>query len=346
MGTVGFPPDAVAWCALLAALGWLLASRSAACQVRLTKLVDEHFARIVTAIALIAGACSLGYVHYYLGGAPRIIDATAYYQQARSFAEGHFTLPVFEPTSAVRGRFLYYDPTHHTLAVLFPPGYAAVLSLGFLLGSPFMVGAALAAALVWSTSALAMQLYRRKDAAVLAAIFSLITVGLRYHTADTMAHGLVALLVATAILGTLRDDLPSAVLAGFSLGWLLATRPVTLVAVGPICACYALFERRPIRWLALCAVALIPGTLLWLSYQRATTGSFLLPTQLAYYSVADGPPGCFRYGFGKGIGCLFEHGTYVEKRLPNGYGLLQALKVTLLRLRWHSLDVHNLEPLV
>lgn len=346
MGAFGLPPDAIAWCSLLAALVWLIATRKAEHRARFGLILQAQFPRIVAAIGLIAAVCSLGYVRYYLRGAPRIIDATAYYQQARSFAEGQFTLPLFEPTSALRGRFLYFDPIRHTLAVLFPPGYAAVLSLGFVLGSPFAVGAAIAAALVWSTAALTFQLYRRKDAAALAALFSLITVALRYHTADTMAHGLVALLVTAAVLGTLRRDLPSAGLAGFSLGWLLATRPATFGALCIVCGGYGLLDRRQFRWILVCALTLIPGALLWLLYQRNTTGAFLHPTQLAYYSVADGPPGCFRYGFGKGIGCLFEHGTYVEKRLTNGYGPLQALGVTMLRLRWHSLDVHNFEPLV
>jgi hypothetical protein len=85
--------------------------------------------------------------------------------------------------------------------------------------------------------------------------------------------------------------------------------------------------------------------LLWLCYQWASTGSPWQTTQYAYYAVADGPPGCFRYGFGKGIGCLFEHGSFVEKRLPHGFGLRQALYVTLLRLRWHTLDALNVELL-
>jgi hypothetical protein len=64
-----------------------------------------------------------------------------------------------------------------------------------------------------------------------------------------------------------------------------------------------------------------------------------------YYATSDGPPGCFRYGFGEGIGCLHEHGEFVRARLADGYGLLAAAGTTLRRLKMHLLDVANLEPL-
>lgn len=90
---------------------------------------------------------------------------------------------------------------------------------------------------------------------------------------------------------------------------------------------------------------MLPGITAWLVYQQVTTGSWHNCTQLAYYANSDGPPGCFRYGFGRGIGCFFEHGRYVAKRLPNGYTPLAALIVSGVRLRWHLLDVLNFEPL-
>jgi hypothetical protein len=64
-----------------------------------------------------------------------------------------------------------------------------------------------------------------------------------------------------------------------------------------------------------------------------------------YYAISDGPPGCFRWGFGKNTGCVVEHGAFVADRLARGYGPIEALLVTLRRLRMHLLDVANLEPL-
>ena len=70
-----------------------------------------------------------------------------------------------------------------------------------------------------------------------------------------------------------------------------------------------------------------------------------MSSQKMYYALSDGPPGCFRWGFGRGTGCLHEHGDFVEARLGKGYGLLEAVGTTARRLRMHLLDVANLEPL-
>jgi hypothetical protein len=99
---------------------------------------------------------------------------------------------------------------------------------------------------------------------------------------------------------------------------------------------------RRLAWLAL---GLTPGLTLLALQHKALTGHYIGSTQLDYYARADGPPGCFRYGFGAGIGCLFEHGDYVRARLPNGYGLAAALATTLRRLLLHSLDIANAAPL-
>jgi hypothetical protein len=265
--------------------------------------------------------------------------------QARGFANGHLTLPVLDPSASLRGRFLYYSPEHARLSVLFPPGYAAALALSVFLGTPWLLGIALAAALTWMVAQVTLRLFDDKWAALFAAVLCASNACLRYHTADTMSHGLSALLVLIAVHGVLGTRKYDALLTGLSLGWLFATRPVTGLAAGSVLFLGMVFLRRTVYSLGLVALGFLPGALFWLTYQWATTGSVVTSTQHAYYAVADGPPNCFRYGFGRGIGCLFEHGSYVEKRLPQGYGLGQSIYVTLLRLRWHALDVLNVELL-
>jgi hypothetical protein len=160
-----------------------------------------------------------------------------------------------------------------------------------------------------------------------------------------MSHGLAALLVTSSVLATLRSSRRSALGAGLALGWLVATRPVTGVLV-TICLLGFMVasQRAPARAGAL-LVGLLPGVGLLLAHQAAVSGEWLRSTQLAYYSLADGPKGCFRYGFGTNIGCLFEHGEYVRARLPHGYGPLQALATSFRRLLVHSLDIANFAPL-
>lgn len=345
MGQFGWPSDGIAQVAFgLACLLALLALRpNWLASLRL--FTERHYRSTLALLCVLAAFLSLGYFAYYLRGGPRIIDATAYLLEARGFASGHLTLPLLEPSASLRGRFLYFAPEIGRLSVLFPPGYPALLAISIGLGSPWLLGAALAAALVWMTATLTHRLFDDRTAALLAAVLAASNACLRYHTADTMSHGLCALLVLSTLYGALGTNKRDALLTGLSLGWLLATRPVTALALGVVVFVHWVLTRRSWHQLALVALGLIPGTLLWLGYQWLTTGHLSSSTQYAYYAVADGPPGCFRYGFGSSIGCLFEHGSYVEKRLPHGYGLLQAAYVTLLRLRWHALDVLNVEVL-
>lgn len=340
MTTFGPPRETVAWVALVAGLVLLLV---AALRAEPVARVVRARPRLTLALMMLAATLlSLGYVVHYLRGGPRIIDATSYFLEARALARGWFAFPVPDPSGSFRGRFLLTPPGGGALAVLFPPGYPALLALGFLLGSPLLVGPILAALLTWVTYALALELFGKRELALVAAGLSLLCAALRYHTADTMSHGFAALLFSLTLLGVLRGGRAS-LAAGLALGWLVATRPVT----GMVAAAFAflLVARRSRPELGLVALGAIPGLVLLALHQHAATGSWLGSTQLRYYALADGPPGCFRYGFGAGIGCEFEHGDFVKARLADGHGLMSALGVTGRRLWMHFGDLLNAWPL-
>ncbi len=293
-------------------------------------------------VAIAAALLSYGYFVYVLGGGARIIDATAYLYQAKIFAAGQLGITHPEPSVIERGRFLFTNPATGVTSVIFPPGYAALLAVGVWLGQPYLVGPLLAAGLVLVTARLAQVASGSAKIALLAGVLSCLSVALRYHTADTMSHGWSALLFATAMLAVAEKRF---LIAGVCVGWLVATRPVT-GAVACLSVLGLLFAQgNRARSVGVLLLGLVPGVVLFLVYQFVSTGSLWGSTQLSYYAVADGPPGCFRYGFGEGIGCRFEHGDYVAARLPNGFGILEAGWVTLLRLRLHLLDVQNFEPL-
>ena len=344
----GLPPDAASWAALAVAGVLLAAALFGRRRVeRLVERVPSGWA--VAALALTATALSAAYVAWYLRGAPRIIDATSYYLEARALARGWLAIPLEMPTGSFRGRFLLGHATEPTMSVIFPPGYPAVLALGFLLKAPMLIGPAIAAALVVATYVLARRVFGRTDVALLAAAIGTVCAALRYHTADTMSHAWAALLLSTALAAALSAGLPAAALSGLACGWLLATRPVTgMVAVALVVA-IELSRSGPAqeraRRLGLLALAASPGIALLLAHHHAATGRLFGSPQLAYYALADGPPGCFRYGFGDGVGCRFEHGDFVREHLPDGYGLSEAVGTTLRRLRHHALDIANAEPL-
>jgi hypothetical protein len=297
----------------------------------------------LAALCLVAFALSRAYVAFYLRGGPRIIDATSYWLEARSLAAGSFSFRVPDPTAAFRGRFLLASADGHRLGVIFPPGYPLVLALGMRLGAPLLVGPCLGALLVLVSFHLARALGQDVKVAWLAAALSVLCGALRYHTADTMSHGLAALLACATLLFALRRDLRGApLLAGLCLGLLAATRPVSAV-VSLLLAGFVL--RRSARAWPWLAAGILPGIMLILLQQHALTGSYFGSTQLAYYAASDAPAGCFRYGFGAGIGCRFEHGDYVAHFLAHGYGLVPALRNLGVHLLAFASDVTNFAPL-
>ena len=192
---VALPRDPIAVAALVLCLAWLAGGRRglrwAASDARRARLS-------CAAAALVALVASGAWVSEILRGGPRIIDATAYYLEARTIAGGSFTFPLGEPEQSTMGRFLLRDATDGgRAAVLFPPGYPAVLAIGFLLGTPMAVGPALAALLTLATAllareaatALGVEVVGARRVAVVAAWLSALSGCLRYHTADTMSHG-------------------------------------------------------------------------------------------------------------------------------------------------------------
>ncbi|MBN2192349.1 MAG: hypothetical protein JW751_06000 [Polyangiaceae bacterium] len=300
----------------------------------------------IALLALLAALLSAGYVVHYLRGGPRIIDATSYWLEARTIATLAFTFAPPAPLASFSGRFLEVPGEPDRLGVIFPPGYPILLALGFLAGVPLAIGPMLAAALVVATFALGRATTQRDDVALLAALLSVLSAALRYHTADTMSHGWAALLGTLTLVAALRAGPRAAVLAGITAGWLVATRPVSGVVFGALAV--AALGPRPRRW-GLFALGALPGLALLVAHQHAVTGEFLASSQLRYYSLADGPAGCFHYGFGPEIGCRYEHGEFVARNLPHGFGAWEAGRVTFNRLFVHLRDAGNapiLAPLI
>lgn len=385
IGTWGAPPDGTAKVALVLALGFGLGAFFDKVDLlgrepphRGTAAEDEARTSrriFLAATAFGAALLSLAYIAFYLRGGPRIVDAGTYFLQGRALSHGDLAWTPLEPTASFRGRFLTYRDG--SVSGIFPPGYPLVLAIGFFLGAPMLVGPILAAMLVVATYRLAREVVASSPAvapvelhepiARTAVLFSVVCGALRYHTADTMSHGATALGITLALalaLRSRRDARRRVVLGiGLALGFVVATRPVSAIAVGIVTLAIVGSDllakpggtaepRRGIdtlrsnrRALALVALGAVPGIVLLLCAQRAATGSFFASTQRAYYALADGPTGCFRWGFGANTGCLHEHGDFVHARLPNGYGLVAALGTTLRRLHVHLLDVANLEPL-
>ena len=377
LGTWGRPPDEPAKVAAAIALVGLLLVLTGRGRSLFglgpTPLQPRLFLWIT---AFTAALLSIAYIAIYLRGGPRIIDATTYFLQGRALSHGDFSWPAFEPSSEFRARFLLYregaDGGAGTIGGIFPPGYPMLLALGFGMGAPMVVGPAIAAALVVATYRLAhtiaedalgsgparSRVPRPQETSVphelvepiarTAALLSVVCGALRYHTADTMSHGATALGLALALDAALRRRV---VLAGLIVGAVVATRPMSAVALGVVVLVLLLRvgvpggapspRARTVLWRFF--LATLPGVLLFVFAQHAVTGAWFTSSQRMYYATSDGPPGC--WGMGKEAGCLYEHGEFVAARFANGFGIVAAMGTTLRRLRMHLLDIGNLEPL-
>ncbi len=345
LSSLGAPPDAVAWTALGGAISLgLYAVQSESRRERVSTWLAQHSRAALWALAAGAVLLSWVWIVVYLRGGPRIIDATAYFLEGRLLAAGQFTFEPVGPLASHQGRFLIGAPGEQALGVIFPPGYPALLAIGFWLKAPLLMGPVVAGLLVVATYELALRSFGDRSVALLAAALSVCCAALRYHTADTMSHGWSALLFTTA-LAAAHAGPRGGWLVGLSLGWLLATRPVTGLVLGLVLVALRPPSRKTLpHWWRL-LLASIPGLSLWFGHQRALTGQWLGSSQRRYYDLGDAPVDCFRYGFGADVGCRHEHGDFVEHYLQQGYGLFEALGTMGRRLFWHGLDVANAEPL-
>jgi len=341
----GLPTDALGWGAGLCGLVllWPGAAR------RVLALVPSPFR--LPLLALLSALLSAAYFQVRLGGQPRIIDASTYLLEARTFASGHFSFAVSEASALFRGRFLLPHPTDpEQLAPIFPPGYPAVLSLFVRLGDYRLLGPLLAVAITLATAWLGVLVTRRRRVALLAATFSVLSAALRYHTADTMSHGFSTLLTALGLcasalcLAQTGQKWARSTLLGLCLGGLAATRPLTAVAIGAGCVLPLLPSLRKALALPWLALGLAPGLWLLGAHNHALTDHVLGSPQLAYYGLADGPPGCFHLGLGSG--CVVEHGDVVQAQGGRGLTVSWMLLNTVHRLHWHALDLANCELLL
>src|SRR6185295_1072665 len=104
------------------------------------------------------------------------------------------------------------------------------------------------------------------------ALLSVACAALRYHTADTMSHGLAALGVAAALALALRarreKSANVALAAGIALSVVLATRPVSALPIGIV-----------VLWLTRSrktALGIVRGAVVVLRDERRSAGMFPL----------------------------------------------------------------------
>ncbi len=266
------------------------------------------------ALALLTGLGSFGYVLWVAlaqyQGQPHILDASAYFFQAKIFASGQLSAPVPSDLSAFQGPFMIASGGRWFAQ--YPPMTSLLLALGVVLHTPWLVEPLLGTLALWGIFRLGRYFFGG-GVAWLAVLLGALSPFYTYLAASYMSHTM-ALFFAVYFLWMLvrftRNwrwyDL--ALAAVFAVG-LLLTREFSAVVIGVAATAYllggqwrALRERLTMIWpvFVFALSILLSGVVLYLLYNRLQTGSATLSPRALFF------PGD-RYGFGQGIGFYGQH---------------------------------------
>jgi hypothetical protein len=283
---------------------------------------------------------------------PHVPDEVGYWFHAKYFAAGQLWLPAPPEIGAFAlPNVMAMDGKWFSI---FPPGWPAVLALGFLAGAPTLVNPVLAGLTVALLFRLIQGLYGTATANIACALLALSPMFL-LMSAGLMSHPLSALCTVAAA-GSLhrawRTRSPwFGLLAGGCLGFLLLTRVFDAALICLAVGAYALTRWKILRARKLVGVSLlvpigvaVAGVAL-LAYDRVLTGR-TLTDPIALYFDAVFYPGGNRLGFGPDIG-NFGWGT----DLMPGHSLVEAvlnahMATELLHFELFGWAVGSLAPLV
>jgi hypothetical protein len=237
--------------------------------------------------SMVATAALLTYAVVALGvfsGRPLLIDEIAQVIHARILADG----ALYRPTFAYPEFFssMHVLDMHGRYFSQFPAGGPAMLTLGVLVGAPWIVGPVCGAAAVLAFSAYARGTGERPGTAFLATLIFAFAPFAVFMSGSHMNHVTVlmwVLIAITAMARVITADHASplmAALCGFGFGMAATIRPVDAFAFALPAGVWLLWRalRAPRRWadavLAGLGVALPVLALMWVNLR--TTGSPLL----------------------------------------------------------------------
>jgi 4-amino-4-deoxy-L-arabinose transferase-like glycosyltransferase len=260
------------------------------------------------AFASLVGTCWVALVQFQ--AAPHILDASAYYFQAKIFASGQLSAPAPINLPAFQGPFMVAHDGRWFAQ--YPPATSALLALGLVLGVPWLVEPLLGTLALWGIYRLGRRLFSPATG-LLALALGALSPFYQYLAASYLSHAVLLFFSVYFLLFLfqfVRDyRAPSLMLAAACAGGMLLTRELDAVLIGMVACAYTAVVYRKTLWqrrshllealLGALAVTLL-SLAAYLGYNLAQTGdALLLPRTL--FSPAD------QYGFGAGIGFYGRH---------------------------------------
>ncbi|HLJ80058.1 MAG TPA: glycosyltransferase family 39 protein, partial [Ktedonobacterales bacterium] len=290
----------------------ILPSRFQLLAARLHRMVaSRNRWDVLTALLVLASfvfTCYIALVQYH--AQPHILDASAYYFQAKIFASGHLAAPAPADLAAFQGPFMVTQDGRWFAQ--YPPATSAVLALGLLAHLPWIVEPLLGALALWGIYRIGCRLFSR-PVACLAVFLGALSAFYTYLAASYLSHTIGLFFGVYFLLFLLRfadrHRVRDLCLAAACWGGLLLTRELSaaIIGVGATAFIALVYRRSLLRdWLqcltaafAALGVALLAVTL-YVLYDLLQTGD-ALTTPRTLFSPAD------QYGFGVGIGFYGQH---------------------------------------
>ncbi|MBN1900042.1 glycosyltransferase family 39 protein [Candidatus Sumerlaeota bacterium] len=235
----------------------------------------------------------LAFHHGVLGGVPHGWDAVAYYFQARIFAEGEITAPgtpfidFFWLTNVING----YESRY----AKYPPGWPLLLAPFMKLGIPELANALLAGLCAMMTALVAGNLFGRATSWI-SLFLMVLSPFYMFMGADYLSHTsccAALMFVLLALIFAFEKPLSwkrswkwgLAIGAGAGIAFLIRPYSAFLGIAGCFCIVFLIKRRRwkegmrlAFGFLIACVIAFV----IYLGYNKATTGSFLVTAYQRY----------------------------------------------------------------
>ncbi len=283
---------------------------------------------LLVAGASFAATLTVALVQFH--GEPHILDASAYYFQARIFASGRLAATPPADLAAFQGPFMLAGAGRWFSQ--YAPGTSALLALGMLVGAPWIVEPLLGTLALWGVYRLGKLLYNGPTG-LLALVLGALSGFYIYLAASYLSHTVALFFAVYCLLffarfGKYRRGSDLALAVAFACA-LFLTRELSGLVIGGVTAAFVLVAnrralveewRRLLPGALVAALALVATTNLYILYNAFLTGDPLTAPR-AIFSPAD------RYGFGSGVGFYGQHTVAAGMVVVDQ--LLTALQTTL-----------------
>lgn len=277
-------------------------------------------------IAFLAFGASAFVAIVIMDGRATLIDSFAQLTQARYMAAGRLAGPA---DIAQQAWIIPQTIVTHGWVSQYPPGYSALLAIGFKSGAVTLVGPALFAVTAFFTALIAEKVIANRALARVAALLAALSPFMLGQAGAFMSHVPAAAFSSAALYFVLRaKPLP----AGLAIGALFTVRPLTAVVTGIVALVYVAVDRRPLKKRLIdvggALIAAAPFALFVMWYNAHFFGS----ATTFGYDAALGPAAGLGFG---------------QDPWGNAYGIVEALAYTSADLA--ALSVYLLEtplPLV